>query len=944
MSHPQPPHDDQTVGQNGPRTDLSRGEAEQLQDLQDQLVHERAQRDRIEQQLEALLEGTSSSLIMTDAVGRIMLTSRAADRLFGYEPGELGGQLIEVLIPDPLRDNHVLLRGAFSSGPEARQMGSGRDVRGLRKDGGEVPVEVALRPIDTAEGPCILATLVDLSEQSRLAEVELREKVSRYESLVENSPTNVFRKDMQGRFTFVNKMFCEAMGKDPSDILGKTDFDLSPPELAEKFRRDDQWVIETGQVFKDIEEFQKPGGDRIYGQILKTRVYDAQGQVAGIQGVFWDVTDRKRAEQELILARERAEAASRAKSEFLANVSHEIRTPMNAIIGMTDLVLDTELDVTQRDFLTTVMDSAETLLSIINDILDFSKIEAGKLELQAIDFDLREEVGDTLKSLGLRAHAKELELVWHVDADVPDWLSGDPLRLRQLLFNLVGNAIKFTDAGEVLVDVECQDRREDQVTLHFSVRDTGIGIPEEKQAAVFLAFEQVDTSTIRRFGGTGLGLAITARIVRAMGGRVWVDSAPEKGSTFHFTAEFQVGEQHHQDPALPDLDGLEVLIVDDNETNRRILKEMLESWGMIVETVTGGPQALAALQQTASQSQSLPLLISDVNMPKMDGFMLTERLRSLAQLQDTVIIMLTSGGRPGDMKRCEELSVSAHLIKPVKQSELFEAIMLAVRPRTPVGRSEVNPSPELELGSLPPLRILLAEDGKANQQMAVGLLTKWGHDVEIAEDGGRAIECWRKGTFDVILMDVQMPVLDGLEATQQIRQQEQEMGQQIPIVAMTARAMKGDAERCFAAGMDDYVSKPVRKAELYRALRGICVPPEASPSDATKGPALDWAAALATVDGNQGLLDRVLETVCEEAEELLPKLQTALSAGDATTAQRIAHTLKGSARAVAARETGHAAADVETAAANGQLAEAKQALPRLMEAMASLVEHIRRRG
>ena len=658
-------------------------------------------------------------------------------------------------------------------------------------------------------------------------------------TLVDNIPDPVFFKDRDGRFIRANQAMADDAALDhPDQLLGKTDADIWAGDLPAETLNDEQRILETGEPLINKEE-QPIAADGTPRWVLVTKMAlrNETGEIVGTFGVAREITERKRQEQqlervnaELRKARDEAEKANRAKSEFLANMSHEIRTPMNAIIGMTDLVLDTELDDTQRDYLSIVTESAESLLSIINEILDFSKIEAGKLALDLVDFDLREELGDTLKSLGLRAHAKQLELAWHVGSDVPRWLCGDSVRLRQMLVNLVGNAIKFTAEGEVTVDVQVEKDHDAQIKLHFIVRDTGPGISADKLEQIFSAFEQADTSTTRQFGGTGLGLAITSRIAEAMGGRVWVESIPGKGSAFHFTASFGAGREQHRDVELPDLKELSVLVVDDNQTNRRILSEMIRSWGMSVEAVEGGAAALAVLQQTVADQLSLPLVISDVNMPEMDGFMLAERLRSMPTLREAVIIMLTSGGRPENLERCHDLSIAAHLMKPVKQSELLDAIMRAVgrsreeRAGADAARSFVEPV------SLPPRRILLAEDGKANQKLAVGLLTKWGHEVAVANNGQEAIEMWRNGTFDVILMDIQMPVLDGFEATRRIRDLEKQTGRRIPILAMTARAMKGDRERCLAAGMDDYVSKPVRKAELSRALGKLSLPSRDEPS------------------------------------------------------------------------------------------------------------------
>jgi CheY-like chemotaxis protein/anti-sigma regulatory factor (Ser/Thr protein kinase) len=581
-------------------------------------------------------------------------------------------------------------------------------------------------------------------------------------------------------------------------------------------------------------------------------------------------------------------------------------------------------------------------LSIINQILDFSKIEAGKLKLESVDFDLREEVGGALKSLGLRAHEKDLELAWHVHSDVPSWLRGDAARLRQMLINLVSNAVKFTEKGEVIVDVACDESHDSQVTLHFSVRDTGIGIPKEKQENIFSAFEQADSSTTRRFGGTGLGLVITARIAEVMRGRVWVESTPGQGSTFHVTAEFRRGAPHHED-VVPDLNGLSVLVVDDNDANRRILKEMLQSWGMSVETAAGAPQALGLLQRILTEHDALPLVITDVNMPAMDGFMLAEQVRSMESLRETVIIMLTSGGRQGETDRCKQLGVRAHLMKPVKQSELLEAIKLAVKPLSPLERFRAAADAETSPLSLPPLKILLAEDGKANQKMAVGLLASWGHEVAVAENGQEAVERWQEGSFDVILMDVQMPVLDGLDATRRIRELERGRGGRIPIVAMTARAMKGDRESCLDAGMDDYVSKPVRKPELYRELSRFGADAgEISATDADAAASvIDWEAAIEAVGGNRNLLREIVVTSQQEMPDLLRQLDDAIAAQDTRTALRLAHTIRGAAGILAVATTLKAAAAIEEAARNNGLESVSRQMSCLREAINQLVRECR---
>ncbi|MEW4455647.1 response regulator [Bremerella sp. JC817] len=785
--------------------------------------------------------------------------------------------------------------------------------------------ELASRAIQEGAQDCLPKEQIDSGSLTRsiryaierthrqLAESTLENSEARYRGLVDTLPVCVLQKDLDGRFIFANQAYSEFTGHVVADILGKTDFDLSPHDVAEKFREDDRKVAESGQQFRDIEE-NTTDGHTTWVEVIKSPIRDAQGTIVGTQAIFWDVTQRQMAIETLRNAKEAAEEANRAKSEFLANMSHEIRTPLNAVIGMAELLLDTSLTQTQRDYLKMVHESGESLLSVINDILDFSKIEAGKLDLISKPFDIRETVGDMMKPLGIRAGSNGLELTCHFAPEVPAVIEGDSHRLRQIVVNLVGNAIKFTEQGEIDFDVSVESTDGDNVLLHFQVRDTGIGVPEDKLSTIFEAFEQADSGSTRHYGGTGLGLAICARLVDLMRGEIWVESEVGTGSTFHFKAPFPINRVSPigQPRSAARIQGTHVLIVDDNATNRTILDEIVRSWGMRAQSAANAEQGLTMLKEAKSINDPYAILLTDVEMPGRDGLDLITSMRAIPSLEKTLAIVLSSSDRPSTRGRGENLDISAFLMKPVKQSELFDAIIVALGVAAPEDDHEGSTASRLP--RIRPLNVLLAEDNRANQRLAIALLEKWGHTVTLATTGKEAVQMWEANTYDLIVMDVQMPEMDGLQATQTIRQHEQTRGGHIPIIAMTAHALSGDREKCLAAGMDGYTSKPLRIQELHDAISQFFAssePAAVSPPAAKRPSSMDWSHALRACDGDKDLLFDLLHLFLEETPELLSQLDQAIAGRQKDSIYRAAHTIVGSLRIIGPTEAGQIAVEIE---------------------------------
>lgn len=1133
------------------------------------------------ERLSLLVEASPHAIVVVDQNGLIVLVNSSTESLFHYSRQELIGQPVELLVPVNIRGQHVQDRAEYLKNPQQKQLGGGRELHGLRRDGTEFSVEIGLNPIYTNTGVYIFGAIVDVTERYR-TEVALRNTQALYSSLVESLPLNVFRKDLDGKFLFANQQFCQTVQKFLWELIGKTDFDLFPLNMAEKYRSDDLAVISTGEVFEAIEEHLQPDGRKIYVQVLKAPVKDAADNIIGIQGMFWDVsarevaqaklhesearknaifeaaldamilidhggrviefnpaaektfgysrqevlgmemsellahpdsrsrhkenlkryessqeqgslmgrrmespllrkngevflaeiamqpipmqatssfaimlrdiTEQKRSEEalrqsnqrfrrlvdsdivgiiifnrdgliseanhaflemvgynrsqlsrneisynkltppeyralderafqelqkkgkctpwekelvcsdgsrvavligltqlddrsmtclgfvldisaqkatesQLQLAKEAADAANRAKSAFLANMSHEIRTPMNAIIGMTELVLDTSLSAGQREYLDIVQQSAESLLSILNDILDFSKIEAGKLEVSLVKFRLRDCVGGALQTLAIQAARKGLELICDIRPNVPDRLIGDSARLRQIIVNLVGNALKFTNQGEVILRVQLQEMFENRIILHFEVQDSGIGIPLDKRETMFRAFEQGHSSMTRKYGGTGLGLAISAKLVELLDGRIWFESELGKGTTFHFTAIMRLVQQPSGQGT--ELKGAPVLVVDDHPLSRQTLGELLASWGLEPTLASNAEEALEMLRVPTSPPDRYGMYLIDAVMPRVDGFQLAKTIRQeFPQLQVPILMLLSSNNRIKDLHMCEELGIRAHVTKPVNHSELFDIIAEFIEVLNAHDNSGGRIAPQAQLVHQS-CNILLVEDSLFNQKLAVGLLEKHGHRVVVANNGLEGVEMLSEKDFDLILMDIQMPEMDGLEATRFIRENERGTGEHIPIIAMTAQAMMGDRERCLEAGMDAYLVKPIRARQLYETIDQILRDPEHTQALNGQEPISSTAsrvnisAALQAAGGDHELLGQIVDAFLDECPRLITALRTALEKEDAKGCHLAAHTLKGALRTFEAVEASRLAEEMEMSAKAGDLVNPK---------------------
>jgi two-component system, sensor histidine kinase and response regulator len=819
---------------------------------------------------------------------------------------------------------------------------------------GEYGVRISLEgPPETAQ--CIQA-FNSMAEniESLLASLRRSEAKNRLLALqVEQSSDAIFSHDQSGVVTSWNRGATRLYGYTATEAIGRP---LSALDLWDSRGVNADAAGYAGQraLPASFETCAKTKtGQLVEVSVVATPFRDEAGRPMGELTIVRDISALKQKEAA-------AEAANRAKSEFLATMSHEIRTPMNGVIGMTSLLLDSELSREQRDYAETVHRSGEALLAIINDILDFSKIEAGRLELEPVPFALRETLAETIKTLGSLAHAKSLELAYEIRPGVPDDLVGDTGRIGQILVNLVGNAIKFTERGEVAVRVDAEAVTAQTVTLRVSVQDTGIGIAAEKSRLIFDAFAQADASTTRRFGGTGLGLAICRRLVERMGGRIWLDSELGRGSTFHFTLVLErapapvprrVAAPSHS------LQGLPVLAADDNATNRRLLEAMLSSWGVAPTIVENGRAALTALERARAEGRKFQLVLLDARMPDLDGFAVAERIRREPALAGVTMMLLTSDVMSGDLARCRTLGVARHLVKPFTPSELLNAILLALGQS--IEMASPAAAPREAAGRR--LHVLVAEDNAVNQRVIVRLLEKMGHIPIVAYNGQEALDAYESRPFDVVLMDVQMPVMDGLTATRMIRESEARHPgrRRLPIMALTAYAMRGDRERCLAAGMDEYLTKPVKPEELSAALNRLveavasteaAALSEAASArseatavmtgDAAPEAGFDFTAALNYVGGDRALLDELLGIFVEDAPVRMETIRRAIAGREAAELTREAHTIKGALKVIGATTAAGLAQGLEALGRDGNMGEADKLAVALEREMDRLMQSL----
>lgn len=907
-----------------------------------------------EESLRLVIEAAPSGMIMVDEQGKIVLINSLIEELFQYTRTELIGAPIEILVPTAVRAKHPEQRQAYFACPKSRSMGSGRDLHGLRKDGTEIPLEIGLNPLSLEGQQFVLASIVDITERKR-AEERLR-------LVIEAAPSGMIMVDRAGKIRLINSQIEKIFGYDRNEILGET-IEILVPHAARAEHPQHRNHFYTNPsarsmgIGRDLYGLHKDGS-----QIpveIGLNPLETEGEKFVLASVV-DCSERKRTElallnakeeleqrveertKELAEARDQAQAASRLKSEFLANMSHEIRTPMNAIIGMCNILLKTNLDSRQNQYASNIRDGANALLTVINDILDFSKIEADRLELDLLDFDPLRVIESTCDLLATPARAKQLSIMAYMDARMPEKLRGDPERLRQILINLASNAIKFSDSGEIVVRAELASEEGDLVNVRFSISDQGIGISSEEQERLFQPFVQADGSIRRRFGGTGLGLSISKRLVTLMHGQIGVDSVPGKGSTFWFVVPLERRSPASIITLQEKLQNMRILIVDDQTQARQIIHNYVTSWGMRNGVASNVKDALVLLRQAYVDGDPFKIVITDYVLPDNNGFELAREVIDDPALSRTKLILVTAFDRPGFGAQSVKSGFNAYLTKPLRQSQLLDSILEVLSgsqtfissSAAPLGYSEEHPR-RSEL-------ILIAEDYPINQQVAQLYLAELGFSTQIASNGHEALDLLSTSNFALVLMDCQMPDMDGFATTAAIRKREEESGKHLPIVAMTAHAMGGDRERCLAAGMDDYLSKPLDPAQLRKVLQKWLPAELEQVTNSNEGPfngnaPLDIKQLRSSFGSHA---EKFIKLFLENAPALLVKMKQALTQEDIKALKKHAHDLKGITATVYAFKMRQTCLEIENAIYESRTSNLPELLNSLESQLLELQEFI----
>jgi two-component system, sensor histidine kinase and response regulator len=917
---------------------------ERTRDLQVEIA-ERERADRALRESEELFRTMSAAapigIFLSDAEGKCRFVNHRWCEMTMFAAEEaLGDGWRQALHPEDRQQvNEHWERNSKHADPYSSSH------RYVARDGRIVEVETLAKPLFDLSGAYQghVGAVQDITER-KASEERLRQSEEMFRRLCEVAPAGIVLVDRQGKITYVNEAWLAMTGLSQEDGVRDGWRSVVHPEDLERVQSTRQLAISRGEDYSMSYRYQTKTRGVVWVDTIARSIKDQAGRHTGYVAAIQDVTQHQLAAESLRRSKEAAESANRAKSEFLANMSHEIRTPMNGIIGMTELALDTDLTSEQRNYLSMVRSSADALLGIINDILDFSKIGAGRMELDKAPFSLLACIEEALRPLSLRASQKNLELSWSVDPDIPEYLSGDSTRLRQVIINLAGNAIKFTKEGWVSIRAERLPADEGRVLLRVTVADTGIGIPPEKHEEIFRAFSQADASTTRQFGGTGLGLSISSQLAKLMGGDISLESELGKGAKFFFSALFD--QVAPEEVPLPlhrlDLKGCRGLVVDDNEVNRRLLEYLLPMWGMEVTLAESGWVALTRFEGGRDSGKPFSVVLMDKNMPGMDGHEACERLRLLPGGAMVPILILTSSPGAEDPGDYAHLRICKRVSKPILREELREALQFALQ------RSEtLPPRPQNVVSPERALDILLTEDNAINQKLATRLLEKMGHQVTLACNGREAVEKTSRHSFDLILMDIQMPEMGGMEATELLRAYEGTIGRRTPIVAMTAHAMNGDREKCLAGGMDGYISKPIRAERLREEISRVTRSPrgegrEVRPSMQNEKPgSIDRAELLGRVENDEELAREILEIFQSDVVAYRDALRSAVDTKSCEEVRKNAHTFKGMLSNLAAGPASNLASDLEQFAKAGKADEFARAWSEFDQALANVLREVK---